>query len=260
MPLTAPLFRASEMSTSLADAYTLSPAMGATEARQLLRGLHFDQAPVKSEEGRLLGWVRTAQLGGRGLVESSLIPLDKSLILSRETPVGDALRTACERGLVFLAGGSGISDFVVPSDMDRHVIRCHLYVILSEIEMVLAAQVRHVLAEEDLVEKFDEEQRARYLAATAKGRETHAVEYLYLGDFVPLLSKLEPLTAHVHHPVKQLRRELTLLNELRTFVAHPAKSVTGQFEPDELSRRTSIAERLLDDLVRAAGECAAADR
>src|SRR4051812_31317545 len=112
-------FPSSEVSTSLADARAVPPDMRANEAHDLLLQLRFDQAPVVSS-GRLVGWVRTSDLSGQALVRSSLIPLDQCVVLARDTPVSDAIASVAQNGLVFLAGRTGITDFVVPSDLDRH--------------------------------------------------------------------------------------------------------------------------------------------
>src|SRR4051794_27282453 len=111
--------------------------MGSTEARLLLRSWGFDQAPVMRGD-RLYGWVRTAHLGGRGRVQSRTTLLDESAIFSRDTSIADTLHAVVHHGLVFLAGAEGIGRFVVFSDLDRHAVRCYLYILVSELEMLMA--------------------------------------------------------------------------------------------------------------------------
>src|SRR5688572_3775897 len=100
MPITVS-FPAYEMTTALDGALAVKLNMHAAEAKELLQGARFDQAPVINVEDRLCGWVRTADLGRRGTVGRSLIPLERCAIQARDTPVKDAVQAIAASGLVF---------------------------------------------------------------------------------------------------------------------------------------------------------------
>ncbi len=117
------------------------------------------------------------------------------MVLSSASPVRDAIRLVAHNGLVFLAGSSGISDFIVASDLDRHVVRSYLYVVLAEIELRLADLTRNHVPESEIIAQFKVGQRARYKAACEQGKESNPVEYLYLSNYRLLLTSLAPLLA-----------------------------------------------------------------
>lgn len=234
------VFPASDISTPLSDAYTVSVEERATVARRVLIEKRFDQAPAL-RDNRLVGWVKTARLGGRGRVNASVTPLDESAVLSRDTSVSDAIIHVAAGGLVFLAGPAGIDQFVVPSDLDKHAVRSHLYVVLSEIEFTLAALAREALSEREVVDGFTKVERRYYESARSKGRETHPVEYLYLGSYTPLIERTPELSRLIGWD-EATREVMTRLNALRHVVAHPSASLLGRFDSADIAKRLSEAE------------------
>lgn len=236
-------FPASEMSTRIDLALCLSTRDRAEDARKLLMSGGFDQAPVL-DQGRLVGWVRLTDLGGRGLVASSLRPLDRTVVLASSASVGDALDQLARGQLIFLAGSSGITEFTVPSDLDRHVVRSYLYVLLSAVEFRLAEIVKRHLTDDEIIGKFRRESRSRFEAARVKGQETRAVEYLYLLDYAPLL-KLIPELATSPWSARDQAKDLQRLNALRNCVAHPSRSLTGEFGPEDVAHLARRASEVL---------------
>jgi hypothetical protein len=228
-------FPAHEMATPLADAFAVNSAMKASAAKAMLREARFDQAPVINDEGQLCGWVRTASLGGRGYVTGSLIPLERCVIQSLDTSVGDALQAVASSGLVYFAGRTGISAFAVASDLDRHVVRCYLYVLLSEVEMLLADAAEAELSREAIERLIRGRDRTRYEAACANDVETRPVEYLMLSAYSGIVDGIKPLVAAFPGSQNELRAVLKKFTRLRNCVAHPAKSLALEFEPAEVA-------------------------
>lgn len=228
-------FPAHEMATPLADAFAVNGAMKASAAKAMLREARFDQAPVINDEGQLCGWVRTASLGGRGYVTGSLIPLEQCVIQSLDTSVGDALQAVASSGLVYFAGRTGISAFAVASDLDRHVVRCYLYVLLSEVEMLLADAAEAELSREAIERLIRGRDRTRYEAACAKDVETRPVEYPMLSAYSGIVDGIKPLVAAFPGSQNELRAVLKELTRLRNCVAHPAKSLALEFEPAQVA-------------------------
>ncbi|MGY2001691.1 hypothetical protein [Blastococcus sp. SYSU DS1024] len=236
-------FPAAEMSTPIAGALCLSAGDRSSGARRALEQGGFDQAPVL-DDGRLVGWVRLKDLGGRGFVASSVVPLDKTVVLARSASVGDALDHLAHGHLIFLAGSSGIVEFVVVSDLDRHIVRSYLYVLLSAVEFRLAELAKRHLDDEQIVRNFQGQSRSRYRRARAKGRETRAVEYLYLLDYARIGKLIPELQSSEWVPGDQ-EWDLVELNVLRNCVAHPSKSLTGDFDAAEVSRLAARANDIL---------------
>lgn len=238
--------RSLEMATELALAHNLPHDMRSSDARDLMRSLRLDQAPVM-RRGRLAGWVRTTTLTGRGSVEQHLTPLEDCAILARDTPVSDAIKTVAEHHLVFLAGAAGIDAFVVTSDLDRHVVRCYLYVLVSELEMYMASQAEASLSVEQ-VEAHLGNQKKRYRQAQERGVETHPIEYLSFSAYEAIAPQVPAIVARFPGPSDNLSGELGELKALRDCVAHPSKSLTLDFEATELARLTQLAEDFVAEL------------
>jgi len=239
MALTLKL-RSLEMATEIADAHNLPHDMRSTHARDLMRSLRFDQAPVM-RRGRLVGWVRTATLTGRGSVEQHFTPLEDCAILARDTPVSNAIKAVAKHQLVFLAGATGINAFVVTSDLDRHVVRCYLYVLVSELEMYMAKQASETLSAEQIQAHLGNQKR-RYREAQERGVETHPIEYVNFSAYKALAPQVPAIVGRFPGPEDNLAAELDNLKLLRNCVAHPSKSLTLDFEATELARLTQLAE------------------
>lgn len=237
------------MATQLRAAFTVAATDRSENARIALLARRFDQAPVL-DEGRLVGWVSTAHLGGRGPVASSLVTLDRCVVLARTSPVSDAISLVPSRGLLFLAGSDGIAEFIVPSDLDRHVVRSLLYILLSEIEFRLADLLREHVEEADIVLHFGRRERQMYDAARQKGRETHAVEYLYLRNYAPLSKLVPALRSDDDWSIDRQEADLLGLNTLRNCVAHPSKSLTGTLAPEAIAAGAALAAAVAGHLRR----------
>jgi hypothetical protein len=235
--------RALEMATELADAHNLPHDMRSTQARDLMRSLRFDQAPVM-RRGRLAGWVRTATLTGRGSVEQHLTALEDCAILARDTHVSDAIKAVAKHQLVFLAGPAGINAFVVASDLDRHAVRCYLYVLVSELEMYMASQAAASLSTEQ-IEIHLGNQTKRYRQAQQRGVETHPIEYLNFSSYGAIALLVPTIVDRFPGDRDSMASELENLKTLRDCVAHPSKSLTLDFEATELARLTQLAEHFV---------------
>ncbi|HEX6517780.1 MAG TPA: hypothetical protein VF049_19640, partial [Nocardioidaceae bacterium] len=150
-------------------------------------------------------------------------------IQSLDTPVGDTLQTIASSGLVFFAGRSGITSFAVASDLDRHVVRCYLYVLLSEVEMLLADAAEASLSGKAIESLMRGREKARYESACSRDVETRPVEYLMLSAYSGIVDKIPSLVAAFPGSQNELRAVLKEFTRLRNCVAHPAKSLTTEF-------------------------------
>ncbi len=238
---------ASELATAIPEAFCVDVAERASRAKASLIARRFDQAPVL-HDGDIAGWVLTSRLTGRGLVDGCVTGLRESVIVSGDASVGDVLRPVAERGLVFLAGRHGISSFIVASDFDRHAVRSHLYLRIAEIEILLAALVRATVPEDDVIRHLRGGDRKRFKAARDKGRETNAVEYLYLRDYAALVQASTPLREALKTTSGLTEEALQSLLPLRNCVAHPSKSLLVEFEPVDVVALSERADGVLGGL------------
>jgi hypothetical protein len=233
-----------EMATPLVSATALSVDDKSSRARQQLMEQRFDQAPV-TRAGRLAGWVRTSHLVSRGFVGSRIIPLEDCTILSRDTTIAEALHVVVREHLVFLAGTDGITEFTVVSDLDRHAVRCYLYVLICELEMRLADRIDAQLGDAGVMPQLGRRGKQEYDKARARGAETRAVEYLYFGQYQQLGPTNDDVIDAFPGAEDELPGALRELNTLRNVVAHPSASVLARFEPEEVSRLASQTDQFV---------------
>lgn len=186
---------------------------------------------------------------GRGFVDARTSLLDKSAILSRDTPVGQALQAVVQSGLVFLAGPVGITEFVVVSDLDRHAVRCYLFVLICELEMRLADAVDAALGDEGVRRVLLPGGLKEYEKVRARGSETRAVEYLYFSQYRELVRENRAISASFpgrdHTGLPSL---LADLNRLRNVVAHPSSSLLSRFEPADIAQLAALTSTFVEGL------------
>ena len=184
-------------------------------------------------------WSAAASSGTRAT------PLEDCTILSRDTTIANALHVVVREHLVFLAGADGITEFTVVSDLDRHAVRCYLYVLICELEMRLADRIDTQLGDAGVVPELGKQGKKEYDKARVRGAETRAVEYLYFSQYQQLAPGNEDVVDAFPGPADHLPAAVRELNRLRNVVAHPSASVLARFEPEDVARLASLADQFV---------------
>lgn len=179
------VFAARQIATAISEAEFVDHAEAPVVAHERLTTRRFDQAPV-TQDGRLVGWVSTSTLKAANNVKSVLRPLSRSALVSGQSPISQVLELLAKDGFVFVVGEGGIDGFVTPSDLDRHAVRSHFYLLVAGIELLLAEAVRTAVHPDVVLARVHGDVRARWEAAYAANSETSPVEYLYLQDLAEL--------------------------------------------------------------------------
>jgi hypothetical protein len=177
--------------------------------------------------------------------------LRDSAIVSEEATISDVLGLLATEGFVFTVGERGLAGFVTPSDLDRHAVRSHFYLLLADLEMALADIVRHDVPEALVVARIGGDSLKRWSSASNENTEADAVEYLYIKDLAELF--LESQWGATLD--RGQRNTLTELCQFRPTVMHPARQLTAEHTPQmlaSLARRGEDLARMLDDVVREA--------
>lgn len=257
------------MATPLSAADVVDLGEAPARAAERLSANSFDQAPVLDRHMRPVGWAAASDLRRSDSVAAALHALQHCVIVSEQASVGDVILSVVEARVVFLAGKTGITHFVVPSDLDRHPVRSHLFDQVARLEAELAALVRRALPDDMIVARLKERGSWRYRRAVERHLDAHPVEYLYLGDYADLVDDQPVLASalgseHDHtgllagvssggqdRPVRAsthaaLVDELVLL---RNKVAHPSAALLSELDPSHVAALTRS--------VRVLRECAA---
>lgn len=240
-------FRARHIATSIDDAFCVSQGDSGLTARFLLKQGRFDQAPVVSEPQHIVGWVASRQLRDPDTVGSVMTSLDKSAIVSTESPITHVLQLLGQHGLVFTVGDNGLSGFIVHSDLDRQPARTHFYLLVAGIEILLSEIIKHSLPEEFIIRAMSPALTKQYEKARESSNETHPVEYLYLAVLVKLFLEL-PRTKGVVTLSKPSAEWLASLNKFRRLVMHPACSIATARSATEIAEFTRMAASVIEQL------------
>ena len=248
---------AHRLATPLKDAHKVFLNAPAAEARVELEASSFDQAPVYLKGHTLVGWVATRSLVDGTTVKAAYQPLSQSPFAGASTSINDVLRHLASPGFCFTVGREGIEGFITPSDLDRHASRCHFYILVAGVEMMLSSAVKSLVPERDLVERISTHPmsggadhpartlRKMYDEARDDGRDTHAVEYLYLGELIDVAAAAAKFSS-------TLITQLELVRDLRTTVMHPTRALTrlGANQLASAAAAATASYSALGDIVR----------
>lgn len=153
-------------------AVPLARAVGARPDERLgpvsdrLRADQFTYAPVI--EGKMpVGLVTQSTERPRASVRSVMRPLDGSLLISSDTSLRDLPAALRDEPFLFVLQGRRLTSFVTPADMGAAPARTYYYLLLSQLEILLADLVRR---------SFPDQSTA--LAELAADRRSHCEELL----------------------------------------------------------------------------------
>ncbi len=233
---------AGHISTSLSHAECVDLHGAPSESYARLSSLRFDQAPVV-HQGRLIGWVSTANLASVDRVKAVMKRLDMSAIVSEEASIADVLQLLATDGLVYTVDRSGICGFVAPSDLERHAARTHFYLLVSGIEMLLAKIVRDHAAQSVVLDRLTGDSRERWDTDVSVGTETDPAEYLYLRDLAELFLSL-PVAGPLQGWDERLSNALTEVCHFRPSVMHANRSLMSGRSAAQLASLARSSEAL----------------
>jgi hypothetical protein len=239
------VFHAGHISTPLEDAFTVGQNDSGPIAHRQLEEYRFDQAPVLFQ-GHVVGWVATEHLREASTVKSVMKRLDKSAIVSAEASMAGTLQLLGQHRFVFTAGESGLSGFIVPSDLDRHAARSYFYLLIAGIEILLSKIVEASTPVASIVGAMSPEMAQRYSEARAAASEADPVEYLYLEELVNLFLE-SAYAADLRVWDGRCKSRLIEINRFRSIVMHPTRSIVAARSPAQLA---ALARDSMDVLMR----------
>lgn len=236
--------------TPMHAAVTVDVSDTVAAARRRLRPGRFDQAPVVLGE-RIVGIVTTGRLDTSS--PSAVVPyepLDAPLVISDDTPVGLALPRLNSEPMLFVVDDTGIAGFITPSDINKHPVRTHFYLLLSDLEMTLASVARdHFRQPSEAVELLSP-------SRAGKVRERHEVvrglnvdaDVLTAFEFPDLIcvAKRSGIFQRLGYPsAKSWNADGEKLKRFRDFVMHPTSEILGVYKIPSLIELQSILRTML---------------
>ena len=180
----------------------------------------YDQAPV-IETGVVVGWILRTDIQDKKLISESYRILRQSDLISADAPLNDLLQRLLNQKLVFLVGATGIEGFVVQSDIERHVSRAHLYLLISGLEISMAKILSNNLADFSSVVQFMKPESKRWWdLAREKDENANPIEYLDLQGLGKALTLEKGALIHLGLSTQNWQIYIGMLKNIRDWVAH----------------------------------------
>lgn len=173
--------------TPLADARCVGFDDDAAAAAAMLRAENFDQAPV-TQSGRVVGVATRKTLGAAATVREAVRPLSDGMMISGDTPLGAVPALLATEPFLFVVDQARIAGFVTSWDLNKQPARAHLYLLLAQLEMSLAALLRRRYGREQraMIELLDPDRgqkiQGRFRKARRDDRESDIAALLDFQD------------------------------------------------------------------------------
>lgn len=189
-------------------------------AAERLDKFSYEQAPV-TENGQVVGWILRSNIDGGSDSKVNFDLLDQADLISADAPLNDLLQRLMNQKLIFLVGATGIEGFAVQSDIERHVSRAHLYLLISGLEICMAKILSTNLSNPDVViPKMNTQSRHHWDAAKATDEDANPIEYLDLNGLGESLILEKQALIHLGLTADKFRIYLGMLKNIRDWVAH----------------------------------------
>lgn len=232
------VIRAGHVATPIAQAEFINQGEDGAAAYSRLSSMRIDQAPVK-HNNHIVGWAQTSWLEPQTRVKRPQHALGDSTLVAASAPFSQLLQVLGRSGLVFTVE-NGITGFVTPSDLERHAARTYFYLLISGIEMQLAALLQQIVSTDEVISSMAEGSLSRWEADSRAGREAAAIEYLDLHELVSLFK-----FSFAREPnFKRHLDWLTRINQFRPRVMHSNRSLSGGRDASELAALARQAEEV----------------
>ena len=191
-----------------------------TAALTRLKDSNFDQAPVISN-GALIGWVLKRQISHNTAISEVFSKLSHADLISADAPLNDLLQRLVNQELIFIVGTHGIEGFAVRSDIQRHVSRAHLFLLISGLEIMMT----RIVAEENnnsiILDNFmSPDSLKAWESAKRRNLDANPIEYLDLRALSKVMALNQQVMNHIAISKEDWKVFIDVLKILRDGVAH----------------------------------------
>jgi CBS domain-containing protein len=214
-------YRAKDIQTKMSNNPTCVDINESLEdALSKLDAKDYDQAPVVSNQV-VIGWVLRRELHGANSLGNVLHQLSHRDLISDEAPLDDALQRLIKQELIFTIGAEGVVGFIVRSDIERHVSRAHMYLLISGLEILMTRHLELENENFDTLESFmSKDSRAAWLRARESSLDANPIEYLDTFGLAKALSSNQRIMNHIAMKKQDWLNYMYTLKQIRNWVAH----------------------------------------
>lgn len=181
--------------------------------------------------------------------------LTSPCLVNADAAVGILLRRLTGVSMVFAVRDTGLAGFVTPSDLNKHPVRAHFYLLLADLEMTMAAEGRGRLQPDvdQALETLSPGRRAKVEDRHADAKSINLdADVLTAFEFVDLLTMVQKTGLHKrfgHHTPTSWRSATKGLPDFRDHVMHPTSDFLGRRTIADL---VAIEEKLRGTLLAVA--------
>ena len=214
-------YRAKDIQTKMSSNPTcVDISESPEEALLKLDAKDYDQAPVVSNQV-VIGWVLRRDLQGANSIENVLHKLSHRDLIGDESPLDDALQRLIKQELIFTIGADGVVGFIVRSDIERHVSRAHMYLLISGLEILMTKNLELEIVNFDILETFmAKNSRTAWLKAREDRLDANPIEYLDTFGLAKALSNNQRIMNHIAMKKQDWLNYMWSLKQIRNWVAH----------------------------------------
>jgi hypothetical protein len=221
------------LQTELEVATKLRAGWNSAKAAEILQSGDYDQAPVMSGSN-LIGYVLRSELEKRPdqLVRASTRNLNQSVLLSADAPLRALLDVLRRSRFAFVVGGSGVTGFATPSDLNKHAARAHFYLLLARLEIAASDLLRRSVGPGSMLALLGPSARAtierRYREDKSADVDVDYVAYLDFSQLLNVIGRLAGVRSGIGFPTPAAWSRATRgLVGLRRDVMHPVRQFYG---------------------------------
>ena len=190
------------------------------DALEILKNDSFDQAPVL-ERSTVVGWLLTKDLESAKDVASITKYLKQTDLISTDAALNDLLQKLVSQELIFLVGSDGIEGFAVRSDIERHVSRAHLYLLISGLEIAMTKIIKRELSDfSELVANMNSDSKKAWEKAKQQNSDANVIEYMGIRDLGLGIAKIQKVLNHLGVRLEDWNNYVHQMVSIRNWVAH----------------------------------------
>jgi predicted transcriptional regulator len=211
----------------------------------------YDQLPVRNSRG-IVG-VLERQNGAtsspeKALVEQAMVPLDSAMLASNSQPVASLLDTIQTTRYRLVVKGGDIEGIVTPSDLLKLPVRLYAFMLVTHLEMLMAAVIRSRYRNEPIEAWMSQLSNGRQCRVREKiqsfSRQKLDPDPIELTDFC---DKREILK-HFHESAGRFVRDMEDVERLRNSLAHASNYLGNEGELDQFLHRVRVTRQSIDYL------------
>ncbi len=243
-------YRAKDIQTKFSEEPTCIEVADDSVASITVLDRHsYDQAPV-TENGVIVGWILRADMRPTKPISQTYRVLSQNDLISADAPLNDLLQKLVTQHLVFIVGASGIEGFAVQSDIERHVSRAHLYLLISGLEILIAKILSKDLVEPaQVIPYMSKPSKKHWEIAKSAHDDANPIEYLDLNGLGKAFLIEKGALNHLAISEREWKRYIFKLKRIRDWVAHSNTQEMRREPFSDVVKRMKRTEEFVRKLV-----------